>query len=137
MRQLCVCQQFNQNFLKSTPATLKRMPGPLAAFLRLFPLLVGLHRRRYLLRAKDSLDPCIIGGDLPQFLVFHIWTIFASRGVPFSPSRTWRSPVSRPPAKFPPGRRRNPPPTAPCSSPLGPVLSAAAPVPPPGSAFQP
>ena len=48
MRQLCVCQQFNQNFLKSTPATLKRTPGPLAAFLRLFPLLIGLHRRRYL-----------------------------------------------------------------------------------------
>ena len=61
MRQLCVCQQFNQNFLKSTPATLKRTSGPLAAFLRLFPLFAGLHRLCYLLRAKDPLDPCIVG----------------------------------------------------------------------------
>ena len=34
---------------------LKRTPGPLVAFLRLFPLLVGLHRRRYLLRPKTRL----------------------------------------------------------------------------------
>lgn len=61
MRQLCVCQQFNQNFLKSTPATLKRTSGPLAAFLCLFPLFAGLHRLCYLLRAKDPLDPCIVG----------------------------------------------------------------------------
>ena len=32
----------------------KRAPGPLAAFLRLFPLSVGLHRRRYLLRHKGD-----------------------------------------------------------------------------------
>ena len=47
------------------PSPVKGAPGPLVDFLRLFPLLVGLHRRRYLLRAKDPLDPCIIGGDLP------------------------------------------------------------------------
>ena len=60
MRQLCVCQQFNQIFLKSTPAPVKGAPGPLATFLRLFPLLVGLHRRLHLFRAKDPLDPCIV-----------------------------------------------------------------------------
>ena len=50
MKQWHVCQQFNQNFLKSTPATLKRTSGPLAAFLCLFPLFAGLHRLCYLLR---------------------------------------------------------------------------------------
>ena len=34
--------------MKSPPTTVKRTPGPLAAFLRLFPLFAGLHRRRYL-----------------------------------------------------------------------------------------
>ena len=56
-------------FSSLPPAPVKRTPGPLAAFLRLFPLPVGLHCRRYLLRAKDPLDPCIAGGDLPQFPV--------------------------------------------------------------------
>ena len=63
MRQLCVCQQFNQNFLKSPPSPVKGAPGPLAAFLRLFPLLVGLHSRLHLFRAKDPLDPCIVGRE--------------------------------------------------------------------------
>ena len=47
-------QRENQKFLKSPPTTVKRTPGPLAAFLRLFPLSVGLHRRRYLLRHKGD-----------------------------------------------------------------------------------
>ena len=54
------------------PASVKRAPGPLAAFLSLFSLLVGLHRRRYLLRAKNPLDPCIVSGGLPQFLVLYL-----------------------------------------------------------------
>ena len=44
-----------------SPSPVKGAPGPLATFLRLFLLFAGLHRRRYLLRAKDPLDPCIVG----------------------------------------------------------------------------
>ena len=62
MQQRHVCQQFNQNFLKSPPSPVKGAPGPFAAFLRLFPLLVGLHSRLHLFRAKDPLDPPIAGG---------------------------------------------------------------------------
>ena len=97
MQQRLVCQQFNQNFLKSTPATLKRTPGPLVAFLRLFPLLVGLHRRRYLLRAKNPFDPCIVGGDLPQFLVLNLHLNQAVRqmGVSLASSSCFAPSVSR------------------------------------------
>lgn len=43
------------------PSPVKGAPGPLAAFFRLFPLLVGLHSRLHLFRAKNPLDPCIVG----------------------------------------------------------------------------
>lgn len=54
------------------PAPVKGAPGQLAAFLCLFPLFCGLYSRRYLFRAKDPLDPLIVGGDLPQGLVLHL-----------------------------------------------------------------
>ena len=72
MQQRLVCQQFNQNFLKSPPSPVKGAPGPFAAFLRLFPLLVGLHSRLHLFRAKDPLDTCIVGGYLPQYFILHL-----------------------------------------------------------------
>ena len=60
MQQRLVCQQFNQNFLKSPPSPVKGAPGPFAAFLRLFPLLVGLHSRLHLFRAKDPLETVVL-----------------------------------------------------------------------------
>lgn len=42
--------------------------GPLAAFLHLFPLPVGLYCCFHLLRAKDLFDPLIVSGGLPQGL---------------------------------------------------------------------
>ena len=47
--------------LPPSPVPVKGAPGPLAAFFRLFPLLVGLHSRLHLFRAKNPLDPCIVG----------------------------------------------------------------------------
>ena len=38
-------------------------------FLRLLPLFVGLYSCFHLLRAKDPLDPLIVGGHLPQDFV--------------------------------------------------------------------
>ena len=42
------------------------VPCLLTAFLRLFPLFVGLHRLFYLLGAKDPLDLLIVGKEKPQ-----------------------------------------------------------------------
>ena len=50
----------------------KRAPGSFLCFLRLLPLTDGLHRRLYLLRAKGSFYPLIVGGDMPQGLVLHL-----------------------------------------------------------------
>lgn len=43
-----------------------RTLGPLVAFLRLFPLFIGLYCRFYLLQAKVLLDPRIVSGGLPE-----------------------------------------------------------------------
>ena len=51
-------------FHRSSPV--KGLPGALTALLRLLPLLVGLHRRLHLLRAKDAIDPLIVGKEKPQ-----------------------------------------------------------------------
>ena len=61
MKYLCTVKKF-----ALPPATVKGAPGPFAAFLRLSPLFVSLHSRFHLFRAKDPLDPCIVGGDLPD-----------------------------------------------------------------------
>lgn len=61
--------QYDEPVYFLPPAPVKEAPGPFAASLRLFPLFVGLYHRLHLFRAKDPLDPFIVGRDLPQGFV--------------------------------------------------------------------
>ena len=71
-----------------SPAPVKGLPGPLAAFLCLLLLLVGLHRRRYLLRAKDLLDPLIVGKEKPQAPALQGLAVLNASY--FTPTPPWR-----------------------------------------------
>ena len=64
--------QYDEPVYFLPPATVNRAPCLFPGFFRLFPLFVGLYHRFHLFRAKGSLDPLIVGGDLPQGLVFQL-----------------------------------------------------------------
>ena len=57
-----VFMQYDEPVYFLPPATVNRAPCLFPGFFRLFPLFVGLYHRFHLFRAKDPLDPCIIGG---------------------------------------------------------------------------